>query len=253
MIRYGITSYHRPQCETLRTLLNMGAEPERILVHLNDQRDIEPYAERWEGKAELRYARKYNAAGNRNNILEYLAGTRDDLVILDDDIRSFAAFDASYGKWGRWNTIEEIAELDRYMEECFAKAREVGADIFGLTSTTNSMTTKGTLQADGLWSVNKNFMGGFTGIINRARRFDETYDVQDDYELNLRILKSGGKIIRRNGLTSFRAPMTKAAGGCKEFYDMGLKAACMERMAEEYRGMVKIKKDGTGLVLTWKG
>lgn len=253
MIRYGIASYHRPHCKTLKTLLDMGAEPERLLVHLNDRNDLALYKARWDGKAELRYERKYNAAGNRNNILDYLADTEDDFIILDDDIRSFVAFDMNAGKWGRWNKIDDIRELDRYMEECFAKARSVGADIFGCTSASNSMVTKGTIKSDGIWSVNKNFAGVISGITNKSIRYDETYDTLEDYELNLRVLRRGGRLLRRNGITAFSDPMMKTEGGMREHYEAGLKPICLQRIADEYGDMVRIKKDGTGLVLTWKG
>lgn len=248
MIKYGIASYHRPECSTAQVLLRLGIDPQRIILYINTEEDIEPYEQEWKGVIPLYYKKKTNVAGNRNNILDLTENDDCDLVILDDDIRSFKWLDPST-KWGLWRKQEKAEELEACLEETFKKTRELGGSMWGVAYAPQS---KQFLLRDGVYAVNKNFQGGYCGMVDKTLRFDETYDLQDDYELNMRIIAAGGNIVRRNDLYAFKGKMAGNSGGCKEIYEEGLQRIYLKKLENQYRGMFKMNKDGKTGRFLWK-
>ena len=104
---YGIPSYHRPECRTVKTLLNAGIEPERIVVSLQDKSDVATYREKYPSVRFI-FRETDCASGNRNTLLENIDARP--ICLLDDDIRGFSMFS---GENFRTNTAQGIREIER--------------------------------------------------------------------------------------------------------------------------------------------
>ena len=248
MIQYGIASYHRPECLTAQTLLNIGVSSEAIMIFVNTEEDASDYKYAWGNKLPIRFKLKHNVAGNRNNILEN-ADKSCDLVILDDDIASFRWLDTTApNKGGKWTPLN-AEELEKKIEETFAEARKAHADMWGVAYTEQS---KQRLLTKGVYAINKNFQGGFNGFLNRDLRFDESYNLQDDYEINLRIIAGGGNILRRNDLAAHKGKMGGNPGGCQDLYRQGEQEKCLRKLEQQYPGMFRMYKDHTGGRFIWR-
>lgn len=243
---FGIACYHRPECKTLHTLLDIGIPKERIVIAVNCPEDNGTYSERYGDSVRIIYRDKKNVAGNRNNMLDEIEG---DVVLLDDDIKAFRKYDRGASTYGRF--IEASGEeLDEMLEECFGKARETGSALFGFASTDNTMIAAQNFDKHFTYSLNGNFQGGFCGYIDRSIRHDEEYDVLDDYELNLRILAEGGSILRRNDWYAEKGKMAGNAGGCKALYEGGAQHRCMRQLERQWGCLFKTMKADKGIRVT---
>lgn len=245
MVFYGIASYHRLECKTYKTLLNNGIPNERILISVNCKEDYEQYSRLYGESVRIIYKEKNNVAGNRNNLLDAMSG---DIVILDDDITSFKRYSKNHGKHGNFVNIK-IGELDKIMEQCFSKARSIDCSVFGFASSKNQLIAEKHYIKNATYSINGNFQGGFCGYINTNLRHDEKYDVLDDYELNIRILATGGNILRRNDVYAEKGKMAQNKGGCMELYRQGAQSRCMRQLERQWGFMFKTKKQDKGIML----
>ena len=246
-IRYGIACFHRPECKTLHTLTSMGAKSDRILIATNCHDDYEEYSRLYGSKFNVIYREKKNVAGNRNNIIEEL-GTP--CVILDDDIMEFGKYDRHVTKWGRFEKIADIRLLDSLMCECFSMAKKQNAALFGVAASDHTKTAADHFDGMERYSLNGNFQGGFCGYLQNDLRHDESYDVLDDYELNLRILANGGNILRRNDLYARKGKMAGNAGGCKDLYDSGAQERCMKQLSKQWGPLFNVIGNASGIRIT---
>lgn len=245
-ITYGIACYHRPECKTLHTLLKAEIPKDRILIAVNCAEDYETYSKKYGRDFEILYKPKKNVAGNRNNMLERMSGK---IVLLDDDIVAFKRYERSNGKYGKF--VDACAEeFEKMLADCFAKAEETKSVLFGFASSGNPMNAAQYFDNHHRYSVNGNFQGGFCGYPDTALRHDESYDVLDDYELNLRILAEGKNILRRNDWMADKGKMAGNSGGCKELYDSGAQHRCMRRLEKQWGFLFTTAKQDKGIRVT---
>lgn len=250
MIKYGIASYHRPECKTLKTLLKLGIDKSNITISLNDINDYNTYKELYKDIRVI-YKEGNCVANNRNNLLEN-HNVGDKLIILDDDITSFRRWlpNNENSKYGKLHKIETKEELEEILEDCFKETQKLGNNKFGIYAISNTMMIKGTIETQGLYSINKMFQGCFCGfIVDENTRYDNDFRVLDDYELVLRDIKQGKYVLRRNDLVSDTPKMGSSSGGYYNLYRQGIQKQYMLKLAEKYPGMFNIKKDYGGIIL----
>jgi hypothetical protein len=249
MIYYGIASYHRPECRTYKTLIDMGIPRENITISLNDLSDYEEYKKRYP-ETRVIYREGNCVACNRNNLLDnHRIGTK--LIILDDDIISFRKWtkENATSKYGKLVKLDK-KEFEEILEECFSETIKIGNNKFGNYAISNTMMIKGTIESQGIYSVNKMFQGCFCGfIVDKESRFNEEYKVLDDYELILRDIKKGKYILRRNDLVSDTPKMGTSTGGYYDLYKQGIQEKYMSKLLKEYPNMFKAKKNCSGIIL----
>lgn len=249
-IKYGIASYHRPECKTLKTLLELGVNKKDITISLNDINDYDEYSKKY---SDIRVIYKDGncVANNRNNLIRnHAVGQK--LIILDDDIISFRKWtlDNSTSKCGKLVKIQSKDELEEILEECFNETIKVGNNKFGIYAISNTMLIKGTIETQGKYSVNKMFQGCFCGLIVDGKTYyDDNFRVLDDYELVLRDIKQNKFILRRNDLVADTPKMGAVKGGYYELYKKGIQKEYMIKLLKKYPGMFKIKKDYGGIIL----
>ena len=244
---YGIACYHRPQCKTLGTLLDLGIGKDEILIAVNCEEDNDEYIRRYGKSFKIIYHKKRNVAGNRNNILEEL---HSPCVIFDDDITAFKRYVSDGSRYGHFRKMTDGEEFRSVISECFRKAGEQRALIFGVAASDNTMIARGHSEKGSLYSLNGNFQGGFCGYLSDNIRHDESYDVLDDYELNLRMLAQGRNILRRNDIYAEKGEMGNNEGGCKELYEHGAQQRCMKRLKSQWGPLFSVIGNAKGIRIT---
>lgn len=242
---FGIISYHRSETQkTLDYLTKNGIPKEKIILSLNDPKDVGRYKELYAERAKIICKEKGNAAGNRNNILEYI-GTGKRLVLMDDDVKWAEKWEEK-GKQGKMRrmSFEEFLEA---LETGFNLAEAYGGRVFGFYPMSNPLFIKQTKESDGDYSFDKLFQGGCMGVITSGDRFDERVPVCDDYEFILRQISNGRGAIRINGCTVVKDKDFTTTGGCYEAYRSGAQKKALTMIAKKYPHLVSVKKDFSGL------
>lgn len=237
-IVYGIISYKRADRQSTLDYLQ-GVPKERIVLSLNRKEDIEPY-QKYADRATIIYGEAHNAAGNRNNILNYLP-TGTHLVLMDDDLHCFAHYEP-IGKYGAYQAIT-IAQAERAFEQSFMAAEKLHINVFGLASNTNAMFQSGTIAKHGRYSINGLLGAGMFGIITDRSRFDTKMPVWDDYDFMLSHIKTG-KILRDNTMGVETGTFYTAKGGCEEAYASGGKRIALRTLTMRYGDIAMPSKNG---------
>lgn len=173
-MKFGIASYHRPELPTLNLLVRAGVDLRDIIVSTQTKSDFEKYKKRWP-KANIIYAEKDCAAGNRNTIL---SAVNSPIWLLDDDITSFAV-----AKKGRYRAGNE--ETIRFFAAVVAANRK---EVVGLSPNANNLTMRNRPR----YSWGCVLQGTALYIPDSRIRFNEEYKMVEDYELCLRQLVRGG-------------------------------------------------------------
>lgn len=228
-IIYGIISYKRAEKQTtLDYLVKNGIPRERIILSLNAESDIGPY-QKYADRAQIIYGEAHNAAGNRNNILNYLPeGTH--LILLDDDVRRFACYDPA-GTYGTF--FENFKEAEEEFERAFGILEETGRKIFGVAQTENAMFCQRTLKKYGKYCINALIGAGLFGIIVGRDRFNDRMPVWDDLDMMLKQIKTRG-LLRVNTVGNIVGTFYTTKGGCQEAYAMGGKEKALRMLLTKY-------------------
>ena len=247
-IYYGIASFHRPECPTLKTLLDLGINKEDIVISLNDEDDFNTYKEKYSPDIKVIYKKGNNVACNRNNILNHF-NEGDYVMVLDDDIKSIKKYVLNEGKYGKLIKLTK-EELEEYLLEAFEETRKVKSSFFGTYAIDNTMMLKSTILGQGKYSINKMFQGGSTGfIVDKETRYDEDMLLLDDYEIILNNIRKGKFVLRRNDIVFVTPKMGSSQGGYFDIYKQGKQKEYLIKLSNKYPGWFKIKKDYSGIIL----
>lgn len=242
---FGIISYHRAETQKTLDYLTQNRVPkDKIILSLNDPKDIERYRELYSDRAKIICKEKGNAAGNRNNILEYI-GKGKRLVLLDDDVKWAEKWEEK-GRQGKMRKIS-FEEFTEALESGFNLAEAYGSRVFGFYPMSNPLFIKQTRESDGDYSFDKLFQGGCMGIVTSDDRFDERVPVCDDYEFILRQISNGRGAIRINSYAVVKDKDFTTTGGCYEAYKNGAQKKALTMIAKKYPHLVSVKKDFSGL------
>lgn len=231
-MKYGISGYHRPECETYHTLKKMGANDSDIVICVNDESDYENYK-----YPNLIYIKGDCVATNRNHILEVIG---EPVVLLDDDIKSFKKLERKDTKSGvGFVKIQDIKTFETIIGECFAEMERRKAETFGAYSIENAEWAQEAVIRDGTYSANKLYQGGCCGFKGGKKMYDESFKVLDDYDLILRCIRQGKRTLRRNDLIASKGKMGENKGGYYTLYRMGIQRHYGEMLALKYFDLVR--------------
>lgn len=250
-LNYAVISYHRPECVTIRTLLELGINKDDIIVFLQDVQDVAKYNETYPQIKKVLVEGK-GVAANRNNVLRFEGyNIGDRVLLLDDDILSFTKLNLFFDNRTAKVTSRKIYEKKIFLDcinASFDESEILGSCVFGVSPTGNAMFAKTRLVMDGNFSVNKLFQGGLVGhIIDKKTYYNETYSSVEDYELQLRLYSSGKIILRRNDIAASKKPNRNYAGGLFDFYKTNKQNDDLDRLCREYSKFVKVKPDYSGV------
>ena len=79
-------------------------------------------------------------------------------------------------------------------------------------------------------------VGMLTGILDTSIRYDNIFKIKHDYELSLRLMKQGRKVIRFNSFAAVAAHQT--SGGCEEWWKRGDYAVEADWLVQAYPELV---------------
>lgn len=217
-MKYGIASYKRPKCRTVSTLLKAGIDKSDICIAVQTQEDYERYSEIHEG-IKIIYEPNDCAAGNRNTILDYANAP---IWLLDDDLTGFSYYTNNFH-------VETKRALDA-MEELAQLAQDKAAALVGLANTNSNIIAKGRSR----YSYDCILTGGAVFINDCGIRFNENWKMIEDYELSLRVISLGGKIIRANYICPNHPANGSNEGGLHDRYATGQLPTWIKRLANRY-------------------
>ena len=251
-IHYAIISYHRPECVTAKALSDLGIPKSNIVIFLQDKNDLCKYDLSMPGIKKVLVEGK-GVAANRNNVLRYdQYSIGDRVLLLDDDIISFTKLNLFFDNGKPKATSRKIYDKQVLVDitnSSFDESERLGSVMWGVSPTGNALFAKTRLTMDGVYSVNKLFQGGLIGhIIDRKTYYDESYSSVEDYEIQLRIHKQGGVILRRNDIAVSKKPNRNYVGGLFEFYRTNQQNTDLDRLCLEYKEYVKVKPDYSGVI-----
>ena len=248
-IYYGIAGYHRPECKTYHTLVKLGIPKDQIVISLNDEIDYKTYKELYGNEVEVIYRKGNNVACNRNNILDHFP-LDSYVMVLDDDIASFKTWiPEGNSKYGKLVNLTR-KELEEKLLDAFKQTESARGNMFGTYAIANTMMIKGTIETQGVYSINKMFQGGSCGFIkDDHHRYNEDMLLLDDYEIVLRNIKEGNIVLRRNDIVAVTPKMGSTKGGYFDIYKLGKQKEYILKLKAMYPDMITVKKDYSGVIL----
>ena len=129
-----------------------------------------------------------NIARVRNWIKRHYEKDHDELIIIDDDIKSFLF----------WEGLKQVRlegdSLIEHFESMFILAKDWGVSVFGV----NPATDKGSYREYTPFCTTSYVSGSFNGLINCPMYFDETMPLKEDYDFTIQVCNEERKILRFN-------------------------------------------------------
>ena len=247
-MRFLIPSYGRcGHVTTLRMLRGYGVPDSDVTISVQTEDDLAAYRAAYP-ETSVVYRPARNAAGNRNTLLATL-GAGERAVLMDDDLRRIDRVALSGGR----ASLEPLdaAGFRSMLDEGFARA-----GLWGVQHIDNRVILAGAAKRPAM--RNAMIEGSLMGAVGGCVRFDEGFDVGEDYEACAHAIARGVDTARLTGYcTRKAAPNGVAPGGCHELYERGTRyrRAWLERIVDRYRGMVAFssrRKDCTSLRMAVK-
>lgn len=216
-MRYGIASFKRPECRTVRTLLEAGISSEDIVISVQTEADLEEYSKKHDVK--VIYAPNDCAGGNRNNLLKNIDG---DVCLLDDDITSF-----SYWNGGKYvaDTKTTLLRLQTSLNDLLDEAA-----IIGIAPSANGMVRKGHQEVSYLTPL----QGTVLIVRDKTLLFNEKWKMVEDYEIALRAIHQGKTTVRFNDFVANKPKNGSNKGGLHDRYARGELPLWITRLAKTY-------------------
>lgn len=194
-----IPSYKRAGKVKTFELLGGSFSKEEIIIATQTESDYAAYQELYGEKATIIMKEAHSCGEARNNLLDYCKGKGiKEVLFLDDDLKKIRTVD------DRFLTGKDFREL---MEQCFQFARKYGVTLFGSYATDNPMMMSR--------KATPNIIDGMLcGLLDTSIRYDISFTTKSDYELSLRLMSQGKRVIRFNSFAPVNSP--RSSGGCEE-------------------------------------
>jgi len=154
------------------------------------------------------------------------------VVFIDDDMRRAGYVKAMWSKNKRV-ALRCNAMLDEF-QRLFEVAEGVKVPIWGVANNSTYRNFQPYHPFDWHTYVTATCMG----IINDGLRFDESYQVYEDYELGLRCLATYGAVVGARYLY-FEAELGKTEGGMADYRTGPIEEACAKKLLAAYPGLVR--------------
>lgn len=209
-IVWGIASYKRADRQPwLMQLHKWGYGKKDIILSTQTKADYEEYSKKWGDHATIIYRQGENVSDNKNTILDYLKDDPRRLVMNSDKLRGVNILRADGKGLRAVETREEMEGLLKYMMETSDK---LGGEIAGCYSVENTFFMSHTIH------VNQQMLGCFMIFRERTKwRFDHQCPLKEDFEIIMRIIANGGRVVRFNNVSLNQTLHTH--GGCYEFWN----------------------------------
>lgn len=226
-----IPSYQRAGDVLTLDMLGDAFTRDEIIISTQTLDDYEKYQKLYKERAIVIFRKGESAPCNRNTLLDFCQqnGIKE-CVQIDDDVRHIRTID------GRKLKGYDFRNL---MEQCFMMVRDKNVALFGGYCTDNKCQMKRNTSQTIL-------VGMLLGITDTSIRFDESFTTKEDYELSLRMMKQGKRVIRFNSFAPSARHLTK--GGCYDEWQSGSTAKMARLLVDMYPTLVTMHPSRKGEV-----
>lgn len=167
----------------------------------------------------------------RNFILDYFKG--EDVLFIDDDVRECGMFQKGMRINLRDITNSDILESE--FERVFDICRGLDFKIWGAESGGSKFANHPLNPFSFRGVIN----GSLMGIVNDGEyRFDEEFEVKEDYEIMLRHYMDKGGVLKCRHFY-WRNYHWNNEGGCVDYRTDKLEEKCIGMLEQKYPGMIK--------------
>ena len=203
---FAIPSYKRPDNQAAMKWLNsLGFTRADIVVGTQTRTDYEEYKRLHGENARITFRPGNCIADNKNALLDVCAGYR--VVMLSDAVKRICRLAPS----GKTVPIESKSELLMIIDRNFRIAQQEGAVLWGLYPVCNAFFM------DNTYTVNNLIMGCCMGFFeDNTMRFRREFRVKEDWEISLRAIDCGQRVVRFNDAAFDRRHKIK--GGCHDMW-----------------------------------
>lgn len=171
----------------------------------------------------------------RNWILDFAKKERR-VVMIDDDVKA-----CGWVKLHEWNAEHKKIEAAVWLKEfekLFDLTAAMGFRIWGVA--TQSAPRSVYPYKPFLWR--SYITASCMGIVNDGRtRFDESFPVKEDYELNLRCIKEDGGVVCARHIY-WENSHWGDEGGCRDYRTAKMEDETIQRLVKMYPGMISATK-----------
>ena len=228
---YGIPSYKRAEKqETLDFLLRMGVNPEQIYIIVQTNDDYKEYKNRYGSVCNVVYEPADGVSAARNNVLNLLID-KDDLLMMDDDVSSFAV-----GSKGKKFVEIQAAQFESVVKRMFDINAQLHGRMFGMYPVWNEFFMSNDISTKVTVNTVLGFPKGF------PLRFNEKYKAKEDIELCGRILSSGGRVVRFNNI-AYKAKHRTNPGGAYDAWHSDINKRLSSELELIYPDVFSVKSN----------
>nr|DAR22043.1 MAG TPA: hypothetical protein [Caudoviricetes sp.] len=231
---WGIVTYNRTDRQQMLLYLNsLGYNKDEIIVHCQTEQDYNTLTEKYDSKATILYKKGRNVCENKNNLLDWVCSNRPNtkLIICSDKVRGIKFLN----KYGKGTLITKRETLDYIIRRAFLFTERQHGVFFGCYPVQNDFFMKHTI------SINQLVLGCFMGFPNpEAIRFDTEQPLKEDFEIVLRCVNNGLKMVRFNDICLRATFHTK--GGAHELWNADgdkVNEYCTRRILKKYPNLAK--------------
>ena len=227
-----IPSYKRAGKITTLAFLDGAFKKEEIVIGTQSVEDYNEYQAAYGDIATIIYKEGHSCGENRNNLLEWCQehGIKETLQ-LDDDIRFVQTMHKTKIKGAAFREL---------MEACFDVCRKNDIVMFGGYCCENPLMMSLTAKPNII-------VGMLCGILDTSIRNDTKFLIKLDYELSLRLMSRGRKVIRFNSFAV--AAAHRSSGGCSDGWARKDYQAEADWLVEAYPEFVKHNPRRKGEIL----
>lgn len=218
-----IPSYKRPGKVTTIDFLGDAFSKDEIIIGTQTKEDYDAYSEQYGEHATIIFKEGYCCGDNRNNLLEWCQdhGIKETLQ-LDDDIRHVVTM------YKQKLVGKDFRDL---MERCFSICREKDIVMFGGYCCENPFMMSKTAKRNII-------VGMLCGILDTSMRYDTKFQIKHDYELSLRLMQQGKRVVRFNSFAV--AAAHRSSGGCAAGWARKDYRVEADWLVEAYPNLVKL-------------
>ncbi len=218
-----IPTYNRERLKTIELLRGFFSR-EEIIISTQCQRDYELIKNKYSGDAIIIFKNGNCVGDNRNTLLEYCQENGfPNCIMLDDDISRFR----------RMNGYVAGESARQLLLSKQSISEKLGAVLWGTYPNDNRLSFYDKITCNLL-------TGTCLGINDTSLRFNSKFRIKEDFELCLRAMQQGGKVLRFNDFAPSAAHKTR--GGCESDWknkDIGEYATALVQM---YPSLCVLKK-----------
>jgi hypothetical protein len=173
----------------------------------------------------------WGITATRNWILDHATHPR--VVMIDDDVKEQGWAHAASHSWKKHKLNQ--SQWFQEWEKLFDVTMDVGFRIWGVATTGECRAIYP--YRPFLWHtyVTASCMGMFA---DNPLRFDESFQVKEDYEICLRCLKEDGGIVGARHVY-WQNDHWEKAGGCRAYRTQHMEEDAIRRLIKMYPGMIR--------------